>query len=162
LKVTGNCSFAGAVKRLSNILSEEMTQLVMEDVDTQTEDDLGIVLRVLCNGQRFYCKAYERMKKKICYVVLLEHEEYRMGIVESFVLHKTRNVVFAVVTPLVPTPVQNEDMGCHLCKVELLQNTIVVTVEKLIEKMFFITIDSACSEKYVVRTPNMLGYAVLK
>ena len=63
-------------------------------------NDISVVLRVLCQGQRYYSKSYGRMKKKICHVVMFEHEQYKMGTIQYFVLNKIQNNVFAIIQPM--------------------------------------------------------------
>ena len=83
-------------------------------------DFVNVVLRVLCHGQRFYSRAYKRMKKKVCFVVLFQHEQYKMGEIEYFVLNKITNTTVAVITPLassacsVDTDISD---GNHICPV---------------------------------------------
>lgn len=121
--------------------------------------ELCVVLRVRVNGEKLYSKEYSRMKRRVCYIVCTK--EGGIVSIEYFVLNTTTGIVFAVGNQMVPTSscFLNENSGRHIVKVEKYTDQVVVEVDKIQEKLFFMRVeDDIC----IARMPNLCGHGVFK
>lgn len=148
-----NCKVAGAILTFD---CPEHRDLVLQAVGTTSAESIGKVLRVQLGHQKLYCKSYPRMKRRVCYMVLLQ--DGKIGSIEYFVVVKETRVVYAVIKQF-KTVVEDSLAVDHILKVVQTSEMLVQSVSDIVEKLFFMNVDGI---KYISRMPNIYGHGVLK
>lgn len=157
--VAKNCSIAGGMTDILNNNSLPMDKI--RKVLNISEPEVGKVskvLRVVNKDVIFYSEQYTRMKKRIGFIVLIEHENGTgMASVQYYVYHHKSDQCVAVVRPLVidnNNPLVNVNVK-HLIRVKKLEEENIVLVENIKEKLLFLN----GNKKFlcIARLPNLYG-----
>ncbi|CAG2213138.1 unnamed protein product [Mytilus edulis] len=153
-----NCSIAGAVKPfvLPNYSTSEFVNTFCNSTDISL---LRSALRVEVNNEKYYGKDYTKMKTKVSYVALCEGGN--IVEIQSFILNTVTNHVYALVLRL---DISQQTFlyvaeGHHIMCVEKTNDVVILGVNKLKEKLFYMEVGN---KKYVARVPNVHGRGVLK
>lgn len=155
----GNCSVAGSFKPFP-LTDDRKAEFLCAKFGVDSLDDVKLVQRVQVKSHKFYSRLYTRMKRRICYVVLVE--DGSLLSIEMFAFVPKEHKVFAIGFKIVPKQSLGgiNKGGRHISIVEVSSDLIAVSVDTLLEKVLFMS-PKLCPD-YVVRLPNLHGRSVLK
>ena len=147
-----NCSVAGKLQKLNESDMDQLKQL-------NFEVDFHKWQKVLCvevMGEKFYSAEYQRLRKRICCVILTSKGEVLR--IKYFFLDSLLKHVFALCEKFIA--VENDSFLLkHILKVNETNQNIVIPVNEIVEKLFYLSFPHGI---YVARLPNLLGHSVLK
>lgn len=159
IRSAANCVIAGAWSMFKDTIN--MNSALLDKIGAKDLTCFKKVLRVQKGNEKFYCQEYTRMNKRISYIVLLSSGN--IACIKYFVVHLDDMHVYAFVTyfnMLDTNEISDVHGGKHLFPVTITDNTDVISVDEILETIFFI--DSNNDNLYVIRVPNMHGRAVFK
>ncbi|CAC5407048.1 unnamed protein product [Mytilus coruscus] len=152
-----DCSIAGAVKPF--VLPDYSTSEFVNTFCTSPNISvLRSALRVEVNNEQFYGKYYTKMKAKLSYVAFCEG--CNIVQIQSFILNRVTNNVYVLGLRLDIS--QHTFLyvdGHHIMCVEKTTDVVILKVNKLKEKLFYMEVENKI---YVARVPNVHGRGVLK
>ena len=123
-----NCCIIGPFKKISTDLDNDLLDTIIRTTQAGSLSDLRTFQRLTINDEKFYSKDYLRMKRRICYVVLLDSGE--MVEIQYFIWNKNSDSVFACAKLLMlKDPFARS--GHHLLRVQLTKDIKIVPVTKI-------------------------------
>ena len=153
------CHVVGPLTKLSKKLSEEDRRHILEQTGADDLTDVRQMNRIVINQTKYYAKGYLRMKKRICYMVLLHNGQIIE--IENFLFNKSANSVYAFARNI--TLDDNcfpfHSGGHHLMRVCFTGKVTVIPASQIKEKLFFTGSDSV--PNYICRMPNLYGHGVI-
>lgn len=149
-----NCAVAGGLMKMNNIDEELLTGVLASQ-----PSDIRKVHRVQVNGEKLYCEEYSRMTRRVCDVVCCKNADILK--ITYFVVNNTSKVVYAVARKLlIEENCFINDIGArHIIKVKKSLQRVVVPVDIIKEKLFFIKVRD---EMYIAKMSNLLGHSIFK
>jgi len=153
-----NCYISGAVTSCQ--FENHDREFILNRTQAVSMKDLKKVKRVKVHSQYLYSKEYSRMNQRICHVVLCGNNNCYS--VEYFLLNEVSGIVYAVGHTFEIQEPQHvcQVAGHHLLVVKSTLDVDVFEVDKIKEKLFYITPDERLC--VIGRMPNQYGHGVFK
>ena len=109
------CQVAGKPKKLPSELPDEVMATIAETIGRQSK----AVTRIVQEGQVYFSKTYQRMKRRNASVILFENG--KIGEVQFYAWNEETGATAAVFQELVPDPNRPfffDDAGRHIMRVQ--------------------------------------------
>lgn len=157
MKTSEGASAAGHLQPVH--FSEETRGVILQETNCPNELFLKKALRIKLYEQKLYSEEYTRMKKRVCHVVKCRNGDIRK--IMYFLVNTVTNKMFAYSKKIL---VHQQSFILpngprHVIRVYESEELVVIPVEEIAEKLFFMVIDGVC---YIACMPNMTGHSILK
>lgn len=139
----------------------EQRTMILQKTASTNELDLKKALRVKAGSQKLYSVEYSRMKKRVCYVHVVKCQN---GTILKLLYFLQNTVTFKLFACAKKINVHPESFVLtngpkHIIRVEQSEEFVVIPVEEITEKLFFMAIHE---KLYIAYLPNMVGHSVFK
>ena len=151
-----NCCVTGPFKKIPKGIDNVLLDKIIRETHAGSVSDLRTFQRLTTNDSKFYSKDYLRMKRRICFVVLLNTGD--IVEIQYFIWNENTDMVFAYVKlltlkdPCFPFAIS----GYHLLRVELTTEFRIIPITEIAKKLFFS--GSKYVQAYICRMPNLYGH----
>jgi len=149
-KAALNCNIAGV--SIDFIVPNDCTpENILQQCKASKLQDLREVLRIEVDGDKFYANKYERLKKRICHVVLCKTGS--IVDIDIFLWNKVSNLVYALgkIIKVADVPHLFRDTASHIICVQKTSEVVIIPAQDLKEKVCVLTVEN---QIYVCRVPN--------